>query len=187
MKFCVNVLLLVGLFLLAGCNTLTAPLNEAPIVNTHVKALVAQQQWSISVKQRTPVNYQLMVVAEAHQEGFTLIFMNGLGLRLATVTSVENKLRVEQQLSHPLAKEWLYFAELFQWALWSEKDLQQAGILSVMPTARGRQISSFDIVRALIDYKSPTDADTLVRTWQGEASILTTDYDILLRSQANSI
>lgn len=114
-------LLLVPL-LLSACSFLSAPRFANVSSNSEYSLLVAQQQWRVG---RGGSDYRLQAMVQIDDARWTLVLMDTLGQRLATLVQNQQELAIQVHKSHPLQRQWRELARHFQIVYWPLADLQR--------------------------------------------------------------
>lgn len=112
------------LVLLSGCALLQPPPISLLNTNSEYSLLVVQQQWQVS---RAGEDYRLQAMLQLEERRWTLVIMDSLGQRLATLVH-EQALAVQIHKSHPLQRHWVELAQKLQFIYWPLADLQQLGV-----------------------------------------------------------
>lgn len=101
-------------------------LSRVPLLsnNSEYSLLVAQQQWHVT---RAGKDYRLQTVVQIEEHRWTLVVMDSLGQRLATLVQEQQELTVQTHKSHPLQRQWTELAQALQMVYWPLADLQQFG------------------------------------------------------------
>lgn len=156
-----RILMMMLLALVSGCASWVTPRVSLVSVNSEYLLLAAQQQWQVHHEES---DYRLQAVVQIEDARWTLVFMDSLGQRLATLVQDQEGLDIQSHKSHPLDKDSGELAQSLQFIYWPLADLQQQPVegWSFNPVESGRQVFFSGILAAQIDY---LDANP----WQGSA------------------
>ena len=164
--------LMLLLLTVTGCALWGTPRFPLLGMNSDYARLVAQQQWLVNQHDR---DYRLQAVIQIGDARWTLIFMDSLGQRLATLVRDQAGLDVQVHESHALNGHWTTLAQSLQFIYWPLADLQQQGAEGWnFATGEGvRQVYFSGILAGHVDY---LDANP----WQGTVRYTNNKSDLRL-------
>lgn len=163
---------LMALLLLGGCALFGGGHFPLATSNSEYSLLVAQQQWRVH---RDGKDYRLQTVVQINERRWTLVFMDSLGRRLATLVQDQGELALDIHKSHPLDRRWTELAQSLQFIYWPLPDLRrQAGEGWTFSAASGvRQVYFSGILAGQVDYLDDNP-------WQGTARYANNKSDLHL-------
>jgi Protein of unknown function (DUF3261) len=135
-------------------------------VTSDGQAVAAQQQWLYT---HANEHFALQVVVERSADHWHWVMMNNLGQRIATASSKNGVISIEQQQSHPALQMLPELLEALQWSYWPIDDLRKNGLplWRIEQSVNHREIFFSDILQAVITYPLLAD-DTHENLWQGK-------------------
>lgn len=147
------------LMLVSGCAIFSARPLPLLASNSHYELLVAQQQWHVRAD---GTDYRLQAIMQINDTQWTLVLLDSLGQRIATLVQDGQRLDIQRHKSHPLNAHLLILAQRLQFSLWPLADLQQQALADwSFATVDGvRQVYFSGILNGHISY---SDANP----WQG--------------------
>lgn len=175
-KLCQPMLLLL---VMGGCALWGTPRFPLSAINSEYSQLVAQQQWLVHQRDK---DYRLQAVIQIDDARWTLVFMDSLGQRLATLVQGQAGLEVQAHKPHPLDGRWTELAQSLQFAYWPLVDLRQQGAESwTFTAAQGvRQVYFSGILAGHVDYLDDSP-------WQGTVRYANNKSDLRLVIQSRQL
>ncbi|MGB3609599.1 MAG: DUF3261 domain-containing protein [Cellvibrio sp.] len=158
--------------LLSACVLVDRPRLYTAPTNSDYSLLVAQQQWQVT---RGDGSYRLQTMVQVDDARWTLVFMDSLGQRLATLVQDQQALTVQTHKSHPLQRHWPELGQRFQMIYWPLADLRQGQEQGWHFTAGERVREAFfsGILAGHVVYSDDTP-------WQGTARYTDNKSDLRL-------
>ena len=175
-KLCRPMLLLLAM---GGCALWGTPRFPLLVMNSEYSQLVAQQQWLVHQHDK---DYRLQAVVQIDDARWTLVFMDSLGQRLATLVQDQAGLDVQVHKSHSLDGRWTELAQSLQFANWPLADLRQQGVEGwTFTAAQGvRQVYFSGILAGHVAYLDDNP-------WQGTVRYANNKSDLRLVIQSRQL
>jgi hypothetical protein len=153
--------LILCLSMLGACALFGGQRFPVLVANSEYSRVVAQQQWHLVMDEQS---HRLQAMIETGEAQLTLVLLDTLGQRIATLKQDERGLDIERHISHPIDPLLPHVWQTLQFIYWPLADLQQHGApqWTFTEAAGVRQVYFSGILAGQIHYQNYSP-------WQGTA------------------